>query len=121
LVDDTAQWQQFQEALPSDNRITYQQDCNLSFTSIESPLVSSVRVFPQPCSNEFRLRFSSPQQCKSLTLYSIDGRKMKHAISFTQNAHEVQVSLPSDGASGVFILAIQTDQGLLQTRVLKVD
>jgi hypothetical protein len=46
---------------------------------------------------------------------------MNHAISFTQNAHEVQVSLPSDVAFGVFILAIQTDQGLLKTRVLKVD
>jgi hypothetical protein len=121
LVDDTAQWQQFQEALPSDNRITYQQDCNLSFTAIESPLVSSVQVFPQPCSNELRLRFSSPQQCKSLTLYSIDGRRMNHAISFTQNANEVIVSLPTDVASGVFILAVQTDQGLLQTSVLKAD
>jgi hypothetical protein len=121
LVDDTAQWQQFQEALPSDCRITYQQDCNLSFTAIESPEASSVRAFPQPCSNEFLLRFSSPQQCKSLTLYSIDGRRMNHAISFTQNAHEVQVSLPSDVASGVFILSIETNQGFLQTRILKAD
>ncbi len=121
LVYDTAQWQAFQEALPSDNRITYQQDCNLSFTSIESPTVSSVQVFPQPCSNEFRLRFSSPQQCKLLTLYSIDGRRMNHAISFTQNTNEVIVSLPTDVASGVFILSVQTDQGLIQTRILKAD
>lgn len=121
LLDDTAQWQAFQEALPTDNRITYQQNCNLSFTSIESPEATIVRVFPQPCSNEFRLRFSSPQQCRSLALYSIDGRKMSHAVSFTQNANEVIVSLPTDIASGVFILSVETDQGFLQTRILKVD
>jgi hypothetical protein len=121
LLDDTAQWQAFQEALPTDNRITYQQNCNLSFTSIESLEASLVRVFPQPCSNEFRLRFSSPQKCQSLTLYSIDGRKMSHAVSFTQNANEVIVSLPTDVASGVFILLVETDQGLLQTRILKAD
>ena len=121
LLDDTAQWQAFQEALPTDGRITYQQNCNLSFTSIESPTVSSVQVFPQPCSNEFRLRFSSPQKCQSLTLHSIDGRKMSHAVSFAQNANEVIVSLPTDAPSGVFILSIETEQGLLQTRILKAD
>ena len=121
LLDDTAQWQAFQEALPSDGRITYQQNCNLSFTSIESPTVSSVQVFPQPCSNEFRMRFSSAQQCRSMTLYSIDGCKMSHAVSFTQNANEVIVSLPTDAPSGVFILSIETEQGLLQTRILKAD
>jgi hypothetical protein len=121
LLDDTAQWQAFQEALPTDDRITYQQDCNLSFTAIESPEASIARAFPQPCINEFRLRFSSPQKCQSLTLYSIDGRKMSHAISFTQNANEVIVSLPTDVASGVFILSVETDQGFLQTRILKAD
>ena len=121
LVDDTAQWQQFQEALPSDNRITYQQDCNLSFTSIESPLVSSVQVFPQPCSNELRLRFSSPQQCKSLTLYSIDGRKMNQTLTWTQSENETMVSFPADVASGVFLLSVETDQGFLQTRILIAD
>lgn len=121
LLDDTAQWQAFQEALPSDNRITYQQNCILSFTAIESPEVSSVSVFPQPCSDEFRLRFSSPQKCQSLTLHSIDGRKMSRAISFTQNANEVLVSLPIDIASGVFILSVETEQGFLQTRILKAD
>jgi hypothetical protein len=121
LVDDTAQWQQFQEALPSDNRITYQQDCNLSFTAIESPEASIMRLFPQPCINEFRLRFSSPQQCQSLTLYSIDGRRMSQTLSWSQSENELIVSLPTDVASGVFILSVLTDQGLLQTSVLKAD
>ena len=121
LLDDTAQWQAFQEALPTDDRITYQQNCNLSFTSIESPEASIVRVFPQPCSKEFRMRFSSEQQCRSLNLYSIDGRRMNHAISFTQNANEVIVSMPIDLAYGVFILSVETDQGFLQTRILKAE
>jgi hypothetical protein len=56
-----------------------------------------------------------------MTLYAIDGRKMSHAVSFTQNANEVIVSLPTDAPSGVFILSIETDQGLLQTRILKAD
>ena len=121
LVDDTSQWQQFQEALPTDGRISYQQDCNLSFTAIELPKVSSVNVFPQPCSNEFRLRFSSPQQCKSLTLCSIDGRRMSQTLSWSQSENEIVVSLPVGLASGVFILDVQTNKELLRTRILKTN
>lgn len=121
LLDDTVQWQAFQEALPTDNRISYQQNCNLSFTSIESPEASIMRVFPQPCSDEFRLRFSSEQQCRSLTLYSIDGRKVSQTLTWTQSENEIMVTFPADLASGVFILSVETDQGFLQTRILKAN
>lgn len=120
LLDDSVSWQQFQQTITADNRITFEQSCSLDFTGNES--ISSVKthVFPQPCSDAIQLEFSDPVMVLSLNIYDMQGRKLSHTPVFLQNENIVSVDVKQLPA-GMYVLEAETSGGNIRERLLKVQ
>jgi hypothetical protein len=113
LRDDSSAWQQFQQALPADNRVTYQQTCSINFTGMDLKLASITHMFPQPCTNLVNLKFSNNLQVTSAALFSLQGQCISSGLTFMQQAAGTMVELPTCG-NGFFILELRTNRGILR-------
>ena len=120
LLDDSASWQQFQQTITADNRITFEQSCSLDFTGNESISSVKTRVFPQPCSDAIQLEFSDPVMVLSLNIYDMQGRKLSHTPVFLQNENIVSVDVKQLPA-GMYVLEAETSGGNIRERLLKVQ
>lgn len=119
LLDDSASWQQFQQSITADNRITFEQTCSLDFTGNESILSAKTRVFPQPCSDVLQLEFSESVMVLSLNIFDMQGRKLSHTPAFLQNENRISVDIKQLPA-GMYVLEAETTGGNIRERMLKV-
>jgi predicted dienelactone hydrolase len=120
LLDDSASWQQFQQTITADNRITFEQSCSIDFTGNESILSVKTRVFPQPCSDVLQLEFSDPVMVLSLNIYDMQGRKLSHLPAFLQHENSVSVDV-KQLPTGMYVLEAETSGGKIRERMLKVQ
>lgn len=120
LLDDSASWQQFQQTITADNRITFEQSCSIDFTGNESILSVKTRVFPQPCSDVLQLEFSDPVMVLSLNIYDMQGRKLSHIPAFLQHENSVSVDV-KQLPTGMYVLEAETSGGKIRERMLKVQ
>lgn len=120
LLDDSASWQQFQQTITADNRITFEQSCSIDFTGNESILSVKTRVFPQPCSDVLQLEFSDPVMVLSLNIYDMQGRKLSHLPAFLQHENSVSVDV-KQLPPGMYVLEAETSGGNISERMLKVQ
>jgi hypothetical protein len=120
LFDDSTAWLQFQQALPGDSRISYQQACSLDFTGHTSLEDLAINVFPQPCGNAVQLEFSEPIHNLSLTIYDVHGRVIEPTRTYSVNGNAAQVNV-SHLAVGMYIFEASTNRGMLRQRLLKVQ
>jgi len=120
LLDDSASWQQFQQTITADNRITFEQSCSIDFTGNESILSVKTRVFPQPCSDVLQLEFSDPVMVLSLNIYDMQVRKLSHIPAFLQHENSVSVDV-KQLPTGMYVLEAETSGGKIRERMLKVQ
>jgi len=119
LLDDSASWLQFQQTLPTDNRITFQQSCSLDFTGITSDQSAAIRAFPQPCGDFIQLQFTTPISHATFAIYDMQGRRMQSAIPYSASGNTLVVNVAS-APDGMFLLEAITAEGTMRKRLLKV-
>jgi len=119
LLDDSISWQQFQQSINGDTRITFQQTCSLEFTGNESLSISEINLFPQPCYDMVQLSFPVAEKVAALSLYDMQGRKLVTAPAFSQAGNILKADL-SFLPGGMYILEVSTKTRLFRKRLLKV-
>jgi hypothetical protein len=119
LLDDSASWQQFQQSINSDTRITFQQSCNLEFTGNESLTDSEIKLFPQPCVDIVQLAFPSTEKVTSLSLYDMQGRKLVTSPAFSQLGNVLTADV-SFLTGGIYIVEVSTKTSSIRKCLLKV-
>ena len=120
LLDDSTSWPQFQQALPGDSRISYQQACSFDFTGLSSVEGLQLKTFPQPCGNSVELEFSEPLNSISLTVFDLNGRVLEPASTYTVNGYALQLEV-SHLEAGMYILEASTKLGKIRQCLLKVQ
>ena len=121
LLDDTAAWQNFQQTLPTDNRITYQQTCSIDFTGLNSISDNDISLYPQPCIDVLNFKFNSAVKCNALAVYTIQGKHIEVLPEWVQNGDKVSISIPPNMLAGIYIFEIQTNQGVFRKRVQRAQ
>lgn len=104
-------------SLEKDTQIT------VTNTSLNSKSeINSLHISPNPFSSSFNIAFnlSSTQQTK-IQLCSLDGRVIKEVYNgiLKEGKNELQVDCPF--ASGVYILRLVTKEGVMNSRVVKME
>jgi hypothetical protein len=120
LFDDSTSWPQFQQALPGDSRISYQQACSLDFTGLTSLEGLAINVFPQPCGNTVQLEFSEPLTSNTITVYDLHGRIAEPSRTYAINGKTLQLDV-SHLEAGMYIIEANTPRGNIRQRLLKVQ
>jgi len=118
LFDDSASWLQFQQALPGDSRISYQQACSLDFTGLSSVESLILKAFPQPCGNSVELEFSQLINSVDITLFDLQGRVLEPARTYGINGTALLLNV-AHLPNGIYILEASTPNGRIRQRLLK--
>jgi len=85
-------------------------DC--SNTAVETPISQEFEIYPNPAKNYFEL--SSTQDVKQVSIYSIDGKKVKEYKGIASNKIDI-----SDLNVGSYIVKIQIGKSLVNRLLLK--
>jgi len=83
--------------------------------SVRDTLPASVKIFPNPFSDSFNIKFSNQQILKSLKFLDINGRLInKIKPNLLTNVYNL-----SSLKAGIYFLIIETDQGFFQQKIIK--
>ncbi|MDR0206170.1 MAG: T9SS type A sorting domain-containing protein [Bacteroidales bacterium] len=88
----------------------------LNTMSIKEPAIPDVSVFPNPTTGELRIE-NRELKIDNVDIYDVFGRKHKGTKA---RRHEEEWSLDlSNLANGVYLLRIQTEQGIITKKIIK--
>lgn len=120
LFDDSVSWVQFQDALPTDSRITYQQTCSLDFTGMEISSSSKLHVYPQPCGDFLHLELPTLRSDLSLALYDMQGREILKSIDYIANGNVLTILLKNI-PDGMYLIEAKNKGEITRQRLLKAQ
>ncbi|MFK7749568.1 MAG: T9SS type A sorting domain-containing protein [Kordia sp.] len=84
--------------------------------SIDEKFLNDIKVFPNPVVDQLFINFPTKTKGK-LTLTSIDGRKL---LTQDINTEQMQLDVSTIKSKGIYFLKIETPQGTLTKKIVKV-
>lgn len=93
----------FQDIISKNNTV--------EITDTASASVNQIRIFPNPSKDVFNIEFPEDVQVSAMNLYDVNGKLVAHSIGNPYYASAL--------ASGTYILAVETPDGIYHKKLLK--